>query len=116
MARSIALRIALAVVLAGCSPDSDVSRTLGARCDGAADCEDRCLSPSDVFPGGFCTVSCVRSSECPDGASCVADETGFCLFDCADDRGCAFLGDGWRCRQLPLREDSSRMVPVCSGG
>jgi hypothetical protein len=99
---------------AGCSPGSDVSRTLGARCDSAAECEDRCL-PSPGFPGGFCSTSCERNTDCPSGASCTIAESGACLFDCADDADCAFLGEGWRCFELVLREDAARMAKVCRG-
>lgn len=108
---------ALAIVagLAGCSVSSDVSREIGARCDSALECDDRCLAPGTAFPGGFCSVSCERDSACPGGANCVAAEGGVCLFDCVDDANCGFLGEGWRCRELALREDAAQRVKVCAG-
>lgn len=122
MARAIAILGVLAVLaalggaagLAGCSAGSEVSRTLGARCDSAAECEDRCLPPAS-FPGGFCSTSCERSDDCEPGASCAATEGGVCLFDCVDTADCAFLGEGWGCFPIALREDASRMVKTCNG-
>jgi hypothetical protein len=116
MARAIAILGVLGALggLAGCSGDSDVSRTLGARCDSAKECEDRCLPPTS-FPGGFCSTSCERSDDCESGASCADTEGGVCLFECVDMTDCAFLGEGWGCSQIPLREDPSRMVKTCNG-
>lgn len=112
----IALRIAAALALAGCGVESSVSRTLGARCDTADECDDRCLSiPSTSFPGGFCSVSCESNADCQAGASCIDTVGGVCLFDCTDDPSCTFLGDGWRCLEVPLREDMARRVRVCIG-
>ena len=116
MARAIAILGVLVLVfaLAGCGADADVSRTLGARCDSAAECDDRCLPPAS-FPGGFCSTSCERSSDCPTDASCADTEAGVCLFECAVDLDCTFLGDGWRCLELSLREDPARKAMVCGG-
>lgn len=118
MTRAIALRIGFALVaaLAGCSVDSDVSRKLGGRCDSSAQCEDRCLPPGTAFPGGFCSVSCEASVDCPSRASCADTEGGVCLFDCAGDAECAFLGPGWRCLDLPRRGEATQTVKVCIGG
>jgi hypothetical protein len=120
MTRAIAHRIGsafvLAAALAGCSVDSDVSRTLGGRCDSARQCEDRCLSPGATFPGGFCSVSCEAGGDCPSRASCADTEGGVCLFDCAADAECTFLGPGWRCLDVPRRGDATQTVKVCIGG
>ena len=120
MTRAIARRLvafAFAVAVAGgCSADSAVSRTLGARCDRGGECDDRCLVPGPLFPGGFCSVSCEASDECPSGARCALADAGVCLFGCADDRECEFLGAGWRCQDVPLREDAARQEKVCLGG
>jgi hypothetical protein len=113
---SVAPAIVLAVVLAGCSSDSYVSRTLGARCDSAAECDDRCLPPGGMFPGGLCSVSCESNDSCQADASCADLEGGVCLFDCAGDPQCTFLGEGWRCIGVPMREDATRRVQVCLGG
>jgi hypothetical protein len=110
-----ALACALACAL-GCSSGSDVSRTLGARCDSAGECDDRCLPDGTAFPGGFCSLSCEGNDDCPDDARCADVEAGVCLFECADDAQCAFLGEGWRCRELALREDGARKAKVCLGG
>lgn len=102
--------------LAGCGVDSTVSRTLGARCDNADECDDRCLAPGTEFPGGFCSLSCEATADCPGGASCADVDAGVCLFECDADLRCEFLGDGWRCLEVPLRGRSAERVKVCLGG
>ena len=109
----LALRlVAIACLLAACN-DSDVSRSLGARCDISDECDDRCLRPGPDYPGGMCTVSCYGSDDCPGGASCADDEGGVCLFRCGGDGDCKFLGDGWLCREHAGSPDG--MVKVCRG-
>lgn len=120
MARGRSLRsvvaAAAALALAGCGVGSAVSRTIGARCDRSDECDDRCLPPSALFPGGFCSVSCEASADCPADASCADLEAGVCLFDCLDDRECEFLGLDWRCVDVALRGDATRRVSICLGG
>jgi len=107
--------VALAAVLvAGCGVSSDVSRDLGARCDSRDDCNDRCV-PSSLAetPGGFCSLQCVDDSECPNDAACADFQGGVCLFTCATNADCEFLGAGWACDThdgLPNGE-----VMVCIG-
>jgi hypothetical protein len=108
MARPIAL---FALILAACG-GSDVSRTLGARCDVLSECEDRCLT-GDPFPGGFCSVSCDVESDCPGSAVCVDSEGGICLFPCTEPTDCDFLGLGWSCAALVSTEGGE--VMACSG-
>ncbi len=104
--------LALITILAACS-GGDVSRAVGARCDDSAECDDRCLMPSDPYPGGFCTLSCDDDADCPDDARCVDDEGGVCLFTCADEPACDFLGVGWTCvNRLGRPEGDAR---VCRG-
>jgi len=105
--------ILLAFVLAGCG-GSDVSRSLGARCDRTSDCADRCLGPSSDYPAGFCTVDCTTAADCPDG-ECVEREGGVCLFTCSTPSDCAFLGPGWNCKEDDVRSDPQRKVLVCRG-
>ncbi len=90
-----------------------MSRTVGARCDLAAECDERCLPPGADWPGGFCTVSCDTSDDCPSESSCVASEDGVCLFRCAIDGDCAFLGAGWACAELDLKPTGT--VRACRG-
>jgi hypothetical protein len=116
VASAVAVALASAVAASGCSGDSAVSRTLGARCDRGDECDDRCLAPGPLFPGGFCSVSCEASAECPSGASCVDADAGVCLLTCAEDRECELLGVGWRCLDVSLREDAARKEKVCLGG
>jgi len=111
------MRIALALIvaLAACQ-SSDVSRAIGARCDRSSECDDHCLTDADGFPGGFCTVVCDTSDDCPASDSeCVAREGGACLFTCTDDASCAFLGAGWRCADEDTREQPPHNVKVCRG-
>ena len=98
--------------LLACSTSSDVSRELGARCDDGDDCDARCLPPAD-FPGGFCSISCEGDGDCPSDAGCVDLEGGVCLFQCADDAACRFLGEGWACASVAER-GSTEEVMVCA--
>jgi hypothetical protein len=106
--------LAAAAWLAGCQ-HSDVSREVGARCDVAAECDERCLGPGTDFPGGFCTVTCADRTMCPGGTTCADRDGGVCLFTCTDDTSCAFLGAGWRCGSEDLRGGGIK-VTVCRGG
>ncbi|MGN6105397.1 MAG: hypothetical protein ACTHU0_09860 [Kofleriaceae bacterium] len=110
------LRLALLVMIASCSSDSDVSREVGARCDSKADCDDRCLAEADGYPGGFCTIGCELEEECPTRTSCIDREGGTCLWKCNLDSDCGFLGEGWVCREQPLRQFGGRPEAVCIGG
>jgi hypothetical protein len=109
------LPLAVAAVIAGsagaCSLDADVSRELGARCDRKAECDEQCLVPSEQFPGGFCTLSCVNDADCPGRAACATVEGGVCLFRCLEDVHCEFLGEDWFCRQDPQNSE----VRICLG-
>jgi hypothetical protein len=109
----LALAAAAAAVACGGDP---VSRTLGARCDLSSECDERCLAPGTEYPGGFCTVSCDGTSDCPGGAACVDDGAGggICLSRCLDDPDCAFLGTGWTCQELDQRPMGT--VKICRGG
>lgn len=107
--------IAMIVLTAACGSDESVSREIGARCDVAAECDDRCLVPSNDVPGGFCTLDCQSSDECPDRASCADREGGICLFDCTFTSDCSFLGPDWECKELDLRADPNSKVKVCTG-
>jgi hypothetical protein len=107
--------VAIGVLLAACQ-SADVSRELGARCDDSDECAERCLPPSGDYPGGFCTVICDTSDDCPvSDSECVDREGGACLFDCIDDVSCEFLGAGWHCRDVDTREQPVRKVKVCTG-
>lgn len=119
MAR-VALVVALigvalsAVVGAGaCTPGSDVSRELGARCEAHEDCDDVCLFDPE-FPDGFCSVDCEGPAACPARSTCVNVERGVCLRRCFDPGDCDFLGPGWQCvstESLPV----GNPVNVCRG-
>jgi hypothetical protein len=105
-----------AVVLLGLAAcgGSDVSRAVGARCDVSADCDDRCLAPSNDYPDGFCTLTCDTDDECPSDAACVSNEGGVCLFVCDGDPSCAFLGPSWTCQALSAK--AGGQVMACRGG
>lgn len=109
------MRIAILVLaLSGCQ-SSDVSRSLGARCDLTAECDDRCLPPSASWPGGFCTLTCDSDADCPTGAACIDEEGGVCAFTCSTDPGCAFLGADYRCLDFDRHGDVGNRVAVCRG-
>ena len=109
------MRWLIVLALVGCQ-SSNVSRRMGARCDQSSECDQRCLGPDNIFPGGFCTIACDHSSDCPDSGSCIDDQGGECLFHCLDDTDCTFLGDGWRCLARDERNGGGVKVTVCIGG
>jgi hypothetical protein len=111
----VVLGVAVVAVAAGACQSSDVSRELGARCTTSEDCDDRCLPASASHPDGFCTVVCNAADECPGDAACVEDDGGSCLFHCADDDSCRFLGETWRCRERVVRGQPASKVKVCRG-
>jgi len=112
---SLALLSCAWIALAAACGDDGVSRAVGARCEAARDCDERCLEPSNDSPGGFCTLSCESSEACPSGAACTDREGGVCLFTCAVLDDCAFLGPEWTCREQDLRADQGIKVKVCLG-
>lgn len=103
--------LSVLLVAAACG-GSDVSRTLGARCDDLSECDDRCLT-GDPFPGGFCSVSCDVTGDCPGDSECVDVEGGVCLFSCVEQAGCDFLGLGWTCEAVAGA--GGEEVMVCIG-
>jgi hypothetical protein len=107
--------LALAGALLAACQSSDVSREVGARCTEADECDERCLTSSTDYPGGFCTIGCTSRDECPDGTTCADREGGVCLFQCSGNVGCGFLGTGWRCTEADLRGGSGTKVMVCRG-
>lgn len=102
----------IGAALAACQ-SSDVSRDLGARCDKRSECNELCASGT-AYPGGFCTELCATRDDCPSGATCADRENGICLFECARDSDCAFLGAGWGCQAVDLRGGGIKVM-VCSG-
>lgn len=109
------MRALLLLAFVAACGESDVSRSLGARCDATDDCADRCLGPSLDYPDGLCSVDCSSSGDCPGDAECVDREGGVCLFACLEPRDCTFLGPGWNCKEDSLRADATRKVLVCRG-
>jgi len=110
---SLRLIFMAGLFLAACAPASDVSRSVGARCDGTDDCDQRCLSGAD-YPGGFCTLDCDDDTDCPDDTVCVVDEGNVCLFPCAENPDCQFLGAGWQCLDRPPANGGDP-IRVCLG-
>lgn len=99
---------------AGC-PSAEVSRALGAKCDEKAECDERCMPPSELSPGGFCTLSCLDGGDCPAGSVCADVEGGVCLFACEVDRNCEFLGEDWECDDRISLPEGSEEVRGCLG-
>ena len=108
-----AILAAVGALIAACQ-HSDVSRELGARCNRASECDERCLGPGNTYPGGFCSIACANRDACPDDATCANIDGGVCLFTCARDADCAFLGNGWRCQQFDLRGGTTKVM-ACRG-
>jgi hypothetical protein len=86
---------------------------MGARCDRADECDERCLT-GGAYPGGFCSLSCDDDGACPSDARCVADDGGVCLFACDADADCTFLGEGWRCAARDVQGGGAQVM-VCRG-
>ena len=103
----------LALALAACE-SSDVSRSIGARCDVNTDCNERCLAPSGAWPGGFCTISCDTDADCGDRALCIDEQGGVCAYACQADADCTFLGM-YKCVAVD-RHNGGNKVMVCRGG
>ena len=95
-----------------CSVESDVSRSVGARCESHDNCDMTCLRDAD-FPGGFCTIGCDTDGDCPGGAVCVDRDQGVCLFACTAPDDCAFLGIEWVCKSVDARPTGE--VSACIG-
>lgn len=100
-------------LLAPACADSDVDRTLGARCERTNDCDERCLLPSRNTPGGFCSLSCSKNDDCPGDSVCVDRDGGICLVQCKLDANCDFLGTGWYCEELDGKDVMK--VTACYG-
>jgi len=108
--------VVVAIMLLGaCADGGGVSREIGARCEFARECDDRCLTPTADYPDGLCTLDCQSDRECPDDARCVDKEGGVCLFSCNFTADCTFLGPSWDCKELNGRQDMTAKVKVCIG-
>jgi hypothetical protein len=112
--RSLVGALVTAALLAACQ-NNDVSREVGARCEQASECDERCLSPGNDYPGGFCTIACSSRDDCPLDTTCADREGGVCMFECTRDTDCTFLGTGWRCNAVDLRGGGIKVM-VCRGG
>ncbi len=107
--------VMIVTTLVACQ-SSDVSRSLGARCDLSSECDEECLPPGMDWPGGFCTTICDSKFDCDNGATCADEQgTGACEFLCAQDSDCAFLGDGYGCKTRDGHGDTGQSVMVCRG-
>jgi hypothetical protein len=106
----IAATFLVLLFAAGCGDDR--ADSLGAPCSRDAHCGERafCLEGGD-FPGGFCSVPCGHSSQCPDDTACIDKRNGACLFRCRDSSECP---SGWRCQDEDLKGSPGR-VSVCIG-
>jgi hypothetical protein len=111
---TLALALAALAAQAACGTGEVVSRTVGARCDLSSECDELCLTGGH-FPGGFCSISCDTTAQCPNGTTCVSDQVGVCLFSCAADIDCTFLGPGWTCKQVALQAGGGPVM-ACRGG
>ncbi|MCX5745405.1 MAG: hypothetical protein NT062_23245 [Proteobacteria bacterium] len=91
-----AMTITILTSLAACG-GADVSRDVGARCEKAADCAERCLT-GGKWPGGFCTLSCDTDSDCPTDTRCISEEGGVCAYVCNTTPECGFLLGDYVCK------------------
>lgn len=98
--------------MAACQ-SSDVSRDVGARCDADADCNVRCLTPGNDWPGGFCTVLCDTDNDCPENTRCIDEDGGVCAYSCDTDPDCQFLG-AYTCEPRDSQGGGAKVM-VCRG-
>lgn len=88
-----------------CIPPWLAVSKIGQGCMDGGDCGDggQCISPSNTFPGGYCTMPC-NPEECPLGSICHAvdprspEATSFCYAECATDGDCRA---GYACQEKP---------------
>jgi hypothetical protein len=91
---------------------------VGAACGSDADCGSD-LSCSLSIRGGYCTVACSVTSDCPTGSRCAAlnDDESYCYRECAAESDCSFCrGDNLRgsCTTDVSFADSDDSVAVCA--
>jgi len=112
--RCVPLLVTIAALAAACGVGEPVSRELGARCDLATECDERCLVGGS-YPGGFCSLACDNGVMCPGDSLCVEEAGGVCLFACEANADCGFLGSGWRCVERGLHPGTPAKGKVCRG-
>lgn len=114
---------------AGVDAGTDAGPTrgpVGAACDEASDClayrglaTPTCLERTRdgaTFAGGYCTMRCLRSDECPDGTACWRSSTlldSYCLAVCDDPRECRL---GYACRVPPTGTIQPSGTTACYPG
>ncbi len=107
------MRFALVLIALAACQSSDVSRSLGARCDLSSECDQKCETGGN-WPGGFCTTICDTDASCPSDALCIEEDGGVCAFSCVADANCEFLGAGYTCQAFD-RHGGGNKVMVCRG-
>ncbi len=80
-----------------------------------------CLdSPTNTFPGGFCSAMCETSEDCPQGSGCFGIDTAeaggnYCAVACGSDTDCR-ESDGYSCQSIQTglleRPPGSMLVPA----
>ena len=108
------MRMLATIALVAACQSSDVSRSVGARCDTNAECDTECLSSGD-WPGGFCTVLCDNDMSCPENTRCIEENGGVCAFSCSVDANCSFLGTGYTCKAIDSHGGGVKVM-ICRGG
>lgn len=92
--------------------------SVGSACTSDADCSgdtDLCLSdPGGFLPDGYCSISCLDGTACPDGSTCLQlDRTqAYCFDDCNPDAEVRECRERYGCS----RAGPSFPAQVCIGG
>ncbi len=110
----VALLTAL-VSLVACGGDDPPTTNIGARCADAVACTTGRCEVSGSFPGGLCTQTCSKSSECPAGFVCISNQGGICMQTCSKESDCASYGSAWTCGEESEQGSSSGKPLVCAG-
>jgi hypothetical protein len=101
------------VLLAACGGGIGANGTLvGAQCSVDRECVHRCVTGSNNYPGGMCTISCNSDADCAPGTACVDDHGGICVVSCVDSAACAGFGRGFVCDDEDRRGAGGRAF-VC---
>jgi hypothetical protein len=118
--RTALYMLALVTLAAGCGASSvgdhatgTTDEVIGDPCVSNQDCYAQCLPPSNETPGGFCTVPCQTSADCPSDSACVDKGGGVCMLVCPP-FDCSFLGAGYQCRDKDLHGSGGK-INVCTG-
>lgn len=101
-----------ALTIAGCGSEvGNDGSSVGGSCEVSTECTpDSVCRTGDRFPNGYCALGCDVPEDCPSGSTCVENEGGICMVECAT--GCR-TEDGYSCVDFDAR-GAGGTVSVCA--